>query len=666
MRFLLPELRARQRRFFLGLALGLLASALIATVTSLGYFSGYQGKALDLYFWARGQTRGPEIVLVAIDDTAFQRLNERQPIPRDYLAAVIRGLRKSGARLIGLDVDLRRLTIRADDRALVTAIRGTPENPVVPVVVARTLTAAPAPGGEVHFRPRQLYDAALEAVSGFAEVPKDEDGFFRRIPLAVPLPDGGFLPSFSLSLLARLGGQDAAALARTLAGPEPIGLSVPKWDEARGKLAEHSPLRFFRDDDWKINFIGPAGSFLTISSDAVHQFGISDQEVAQDNPFRDRIVLIGATFEESRDAFPTPRGLMYGLEIHANILHTLLIRSQIRPVAWGTSLILQFVLCLLLSALFAVVRPNRALLISLTGAALVTVVLSAWTVAPGAYWFDFLTPILAIRASSSLHDAMERRRIRESFHQYIGREVADRVYHDDPALAGQRRTVSVMFTDLRDFTTLSEGMAADQVARQLNEYFPMMVEAVQQHRGIINDFIGDAVMAVYGAPLDNPEHALDAVRTAGKMQAGLEALNAEWEARGLPTLKMGIGIHTGTVFAGNVGSLKRKKYTVVGDAVNVAARVEGLNKELHTTLLITGDTYAVVKDQVEVKDCGELKVKGRHQAVRVYEILALTDAAEGSQRRQRWVRDGGSSWGPLLFWRRRADSPRPPETPSLS
>ena len=666
MRSWLPELRSRGRRFLLGLTLGFLASAGVAAATSLGYFSGYQGKALDLFFWAQGRTRAPEIALVAIDDTAFHRLNERQPLPRDYLAGIIRGLRKSGARLIGLDVDLRRLTFRADDRALVAATRGKPADAAGQVIVARTLVPVPGPGGEVRLRPRPLYDPSLETNSGFAEVAKDEDGFFRRIPLVVPLPDGGFLPSLALSLLARLGGQDAAALARTLAGPEPIGLSVPKWDEARGRLIDGSPLRFLRDDDWKINFIGPAGSFLTLGSDAVYQIGVSDQEIARDNPLRDRIVLVGATFEESRDAYPTPRGIMSGVEIHANILHTLLTRSQIQPVAWGTSLVLQFALCLLLSSLFVVVRPNRALLISLGIAGLMTVGLSAWTVAHATYWFDFLTPILAIRASTSLYDTMERRRIRESFHQYIGREVADRVYHDDPALAGQRRTVSVMFTDLRDFTTLSEGMAADQVARHLNEYFPMMVEAVQQHRGIINDFIGDAVMAVYGAPLDNPEHALDAVRTAGKMQAGLEALNAEWETRGLPTLKMGIGIHTGTVFAGNVGSPKRKKYTVVGDAVNVAARVEGLNKELQTTLLITGETYAALKDVVEVKDCGELKVKGRHQAVRVYEILALTDAAEGSQRRQRWVGDGGSSWGPLLFWRRRADSPRPPETPSPS
>ncbi|MBI4573612.1 MAG: CHASE2 domain-containing protein, partial [candidate division NC10 bacterium] len=269
MRIRLPELRSRQRRFLLGLTLGFLTSAAVAIPVSLGYFSGYTGKLLDIYLWAQGRARAPEIVLVAIDDAAFQRLNERQPIPRDYLAAVIRGLRKSGARLIGMDVDLRRPTTRGDDRDLLAAIRAAPGDPAVLLVVARTLTAVPAPGGAVRFLPRQLYDSALEADSGFAEVPKDEDGFFRRIPLVVPLSGKGYFPSLGLAMLARLGGQDATALARALAGAEPVELPVPAWDEARGSLAGDSPLRFFRDDDWKISFIGGSGSFLTIGSDAV-------------------------------------------------------------------------------------------------------------------------------------------------------------------------------------------------------------------------------------------------------------------------------------------------------------------------------------------------------------------------------------------------------------
>jgi adenylate cyclase len=310
------------------------------------------------------------------------------------------------------------------------------------------------------------------------------------------------------------------------------------------------------------------------------------------------------------------------------------------------------------------------MVISVGIVAMIVASLITFTVQHGTYWFDILTPVLAVYASSLLHDALERRRIRQSFHQHIGREVADRIYSDEPLLSGQRRTVSILFADLRDFTTLSEAMAADQVAQLLNEYFPMVVEAVQGHHGIINDFYGDAVMAVYGAPLDNPAHPLDAVRTAIQLQTGLARLNPEWQARGLPALKVGIGIHTGPVFAGNVGSSKRKKYTVVGDPVNLAARVEGLNKELQTTLLITGETYEAVKSQVKIKDHGDVKVKGRLQAVRVFEVLALAESAEAQRRRGRWIRDGGSSsscssraW---RFWPRWRQTPRLPESPSPS
>jgi CHASE2 domain-containing sensor protein len=328
MRVNLAALRASHRRFLLGLAIGLLASLGMAIAVSLGYFFTNQARALDVFFWLRGTTRAPEVVLVAIDDTAFQRMKERQPLSRAYLAAVVRGLRKSGARLIVLDIDLRRPTAPVDDRALVYAIRGAPGDPAGPVVVARTLSVRRTEVGEPRYRLTSLYDATLEAASGFAEVPKDDDGFFRRIPLTVPLENSGIAGSLALVALARLGRVGPEVLVRQLAGSEPIELLLPTWDEARGESGGVSPLRFFHDEDWKINFVGPAGSFLTISSEAVYPLGVSNQPAAHDNPFRDRIVLIGASFTESRDAFPTPRGLMYGLEIHANILHTLLSRSH--------------------------------------------------------------------------------------------------------------------------------------------------------------------------------------------------------------------------------------------------------------------------------------------------------------------------------------------------
>ena len=190
-----------------------------------------------------------------------------------------------------------------------------------------------------------------------------------------------------------------------------------------------------------------------------------------------------------------------------------------------------------------------------------------------------------------------------------------------------------MCANLRDFTGLAESLPLDCLAQHLNEYFSLVAQTVERHRGSIIDFIGDVAMAIFGAPDDNATHPVDAVRTALELQTELAVLNARWDAEGLSTLSIGIGIHTGTVFAGSVGSSKRKKYTVMGDAVNVAALVEGLNKELQTTLLITKDTYAAVSDNVTAVDCGEMKLKGRRQAVSVYEVLSLAAGDHASPRR---------------------------------
>ena len=151
----------------------------------------------------------------------------------------------------------------------------------------------------------------------------------------------------------------------------------------------------------------------------------------------------------------------------------------------------------------------------------------------------------------------------------------------------------------------------------------MPLAAIFRHRGMVNDFIGDAVMAIFGAPLADPDHALHAVKAAADMERALAELNERWKAVGLPVLRMGIGVHTGEVFAGNVGGRARMKYTIVGDPVNVASRVEGLNKETGTTVLITEATRVLLGDRIDVRDCGAIPVKGRNEPVRVWELLAV-------------------------------------------
>src|SRR4029079_10932836 len=229
----------------------------------------------------------------------------------------------------------------------------------------------------------------------------------------------------------------------------------------------------------------------------------------------------------------------------------------------------------------------------------------------GGYWIDFVLPVVATSLMGLGSDALDRRPFRDSFARYLSRDVMAKVLSDAPSLRGEHREVSILFSDLRGFTTLSEQMEPGRIAAHLNEYFDAMTTAIFAHRGMINDFVGDAVMAVFGAPIDDPEHAVNALQSALAMDRALEALNARWQAAGLPSLRMGIGIHTGSVFAGNVGGRDRMKYTVIGDPVNVASRVEGLNKELSTTLLITEETLAAIGDRRPVRDCGLVAVKGR-------------------------------------------------------
>ncbi|MGH7293694.1 MAG: adenylate/guanylate cyclase domain-containing protein, partial [Polyangiaceae bacterium] len=179
------------------------------------------------------------------------------------------------------------------------------------------------------------------------------------------------------------------------------------------------------------------------------------------------------------------------------------------------------------------------------------------------------------------------------------------------------------FTDIRGFTTISESMEAQDLVRLLNEYFTEMVTIVMAEGGVVDKYIGDAIMAVFGAPVPKEEDARNALRAAVKMRRALQDLNQRLASRDLPTLRTGIGIHTGVVVAGNIGSDKRMEYTVIGDAVNLASRLETSTKDLGVNVLISDDTYQLTKDLIEVRPMKEIYVKGRAAPVMTYEVLGL-------------------------------------------
>jgi adenylate cyclase len=244
----------------------------------------------------------------------------------------------------------------------------------------------------------------------------------------------------------------------------------------------------------------------------------------------------------------------------------------------------------------------------------------------GGYWLDFVGPMLAMLAYLQGARALARRRLRLAFGQYVSPEIMARVAREGAELGGEQRMVSVLMSDVRGFTTLSERMSPTEITAIMNEYFTAMVEEVMARRGMVNDFIGDGLLAVFGAPVDDPEHAWHAVSTALAMQEALARLNRAWQARGAVTLAIGVAVNTGEVFAGNLGSPRKKKYTVMGDPVNTVARMEGLNRDLGTSILISGATLAAVKDRVTVRDRGSVHVKGKTQAVEIFELVGAREA----------------------------------------
>jgi adenylate cyclase len=599
-------------------AVGVASAVVVTAASALGYLEGTQAKTLDLLLRLRGSELNADVVIVAIDEDAFDSIGQRQPLPRDYLAKILRGLQRAGAAAVGLDVTFQAPTAPAEDAALARAIRDFADQGLSRVVLTSGATPKTGP----------LADPAFLAavVRGAPDVPEDPDAMIRKSTLLVPDPDGRFAPSLALAAVARLGGLSQAALEAALGGGAGE-LALPELRRGgRLDLRGDPPLAIRADELVRINFIGKARSFLTVPANAVAALADPGAEIAQDNPFRGRLVLVGATFQESRDYFTTPHGAMAGVEVHANIAHMLLTRSFIRPSGWLVSFLLQVVVVLGTGAVLVTYPPMVGTIVSVGGMILIGFPASYLIFHRGSYLVDFMLPILATRFLGFGVDTLERRRFKQAFNRYVSKEVAAQVLAESPGLRGERREVSVLFSDLRGFTTLSETMAPERVAAILNEYFDAMTAAIFKYHGMINDFVGDAVMAIFGAPLQDREHALHATRAGLAMSEALETLNARWKDEGLPQLRMGIGIHSGEVFAGNVGGRSRVKYTIIGDAVNVASRVEGLNKELGTTMLITEATRRLLGDRVEARDMGPREVKGRAELVHVHELLAVTSA----------------------------------------
>jgi adenylate cyclase len=613
------------------IGLGCFALALILGFTTA--FENLDLRAYNMLFVLRGSQdmSNSGIAVVAIDDKAFASLPAKWPYPREYFTRAITNLTKAGARLIVFDVTFTepsRLN-PFEDESLARAVAASGK-----CLLAGKLVRELATNDTENSYLMKPIPPLLEAGADWALIDaiEDDDGFIRRYLVFQEFQGKPFL-SLATRAFVRLTADTVDAQLNAVNGSFIInGAEVPRYD--------HNTLL--------INFRGPDKTFPTYSlADVLDDTaftlpGDDDTDIFDMHldwgTFRDKVVFVGASAEELQDNKFTPffsyegkRRKMPGVETHANALHTLLTGDYIQKLPYPNQLIIMLLVSVL--TMLAVYSGRTSIaLIAVIAELTVLAALAFYSFVSASYWVPIVGPVLALLFNYGGHTAQvvvterrEKSRVRKVFAQYVAKSVVDDMLAkgDTPKFGGERRELTVLFSDVRGFTTFCEHHDAEAVVQRLNEYLTSMVDVVLVNQGTLDKFVGDELMAVFGAPLHFKEHAEKACVTACEMITRLRSMQKQWSLDGKETFNIGIGINTGTMIVGNLGSQQLFDYTVIGDEVNLGARLEGTNKQYGTSIIISEFTYAQVKNKARVRELDLVKVKGKQKPVKIYELRAM-------------------------------------------
>ncbi len=385
-------------------------------------------------------------------------------------------------------------------------------------------------------------------------------------------------------------------------------------------------------DPGMINYQGPAGTYRAYSLYEIFTPRLWEANFGNGEFFKDKIVLIGPTGNWTQDYHETPFGVMAGVEIHAHSVATILNGNYLRePFDWRVKFLIIFLPVLAVALVVQFARRN----LWMAGGFLLIlgIFLAAGQIAFEKYLLILpmawaLAGIVVMEVVGLIYritlEAIERNRIRSTFDRFVSKNVAAYILKNrkeyEQSLGGVRKPVTILFSDIRGFTTMTESADASALVEQLNEYFSKMVPCVFNHGGTLHKFIGDAVMAVWGDTHSRgvKEDALDAVRAICAMTEELRGLNEKWKAEGKAELKIGVGLNHGDVVVGYIGSPERMEFTVIGDAVNLGSRLEGATKEFKTDKLIGESVAQFVREEFWIQSAGVITVKGKTKPVGVF------------------------------------------------
>ncbi len=557
------------------------------------------------------------IIIVGIDEPSFAELNQQWPWPRKLHAHLVDTLKAAGAKVIAFDVLFAEPSTIEDDTRFAEAIKQAGN-----IVLASEFAYQNAAQYEQvrEIEPLPLLREAGARV-GIATISFDQDLVVRNIPLQ----------------------QNAF------------------WREV---VRAYFGIPFKHTDDG----LQPRGNMMRyLGSDHVFQY-VSYYQASEPDKFlrpglfKNKIVLVGNDVKLSlgpgakqSDAFATPysgvtRLITPGVEIQATMIANALSKRAIREAP----LFLQIILIGIAVMLTAFgVKEWQALRSTLLAVALIVAIvgLTVWLFAAHDIWLPSVAALLAVAGmyitqvgTGYLRERRQRKQTERAFRHYVAPEIVKEMteHPERLVLGGVRRDITLMFTDLVGFTSISEQMKPEVVASLLNEFLTIMARIVLDHGGTVDKFIGDAIMAFWGAPLPDADQARHACQAAQAMQAEMLRLRERLVEKNMPQLHMRIGIHSGAAVVGNMGSSDRFDYTAVGDAVNFASRLEGVNKHYRTDVLISGDTAAQVKEKMSLRRVDRVIVQGKTQPMEIYtfcddkELAGLSDQALSHYLRREW------------------------------
>jgi adenylate cyclase len=626
---------ATPRRFAPGRRGALLAGvALLAPLLALLCGEARVGRALerrvyDSWFTLRGPLPRPTGVAVVAIDLESEASLGRYPWSRAWHARLLRNLKRAGARVVAFDLTFADPT--PDDTAFAAALRETG----IGVLGAKTdvLFRRGASG----FRLEEPVAALGATAIGIVDVRPDAvDGVVREYPVLHQYPQGQ-RAQLAVEAVRRALGLPASALRGVGEG----------W--RLGDREIHSGP----SGGMLVDYAGPTGSvatysYVTVVDDEATDVGEWDMDtfgdLARSGVLRGRIVFVGSTIPEHQDMHPTPfrdvggaegAVLVPGVEIHAQAAAALLARRFIRPLGRPA----QYLWAALLAAVTVV---GLARLRALRGTLLAALLVACAVAAAGllftrqGLWLWAVAPVLSVSLAWAggtavlvTDEAREKARIRRMFQQYVPPAVVQELIHRPEllALGGEERVATILFSDVKGFSRVAEGLAPTRLVALLNEYLTAMTDVVVEHGGVIDKYLGDALMAEFGVPIPRDDHAVLACRAALRMRDELRRLREGWTRRGMPALHARTGINTGRVLVGNLGSFRMTDYTCMGDHVNLASRLEGANKEYQTEILVSEFTWREVQAHFVGREIDRVRVVGRGEPVAIYELMAVRGAA---------------------------------------